>query len=160
MSTPCFLPGISSLHLPTILYIRKLKCYFNQTWKEITEWFITDLLNLSTCCFRSHPWGFFSAQQPPGMTNPEKTAVASCFALVFECSVKFTWKADSAKENLVQSLTNSVQLYRICRSNLNHLHRMTCDRLCITDPRPSDSLNFAPGSIHLAGSRESSSLLS
>lgn len=146
MSMFCLLPDMSLLHAQTLQCIQELKYYSNQPWKERAEWFIPDLLNLRRWWFRPHSWGFFRSQWPPGMTNPDKSALVSfCFSV---CGLSWIHLGRQAErqENLVQSFTDWMELWSTCCSHSNGLYRTNPGRLIIADPSSRASCWSAPGS--------------
>lgn len=80
-----FSPDICLFHLQVLQYIQELKCYFNQSWKKITEQFITELINLRNYCFRSHSWVFVFTRWPSHDNKPRWNCIELTF--YFTCPI-------------------------------------------------------------------------
>lgn len=130
MNTPClvflfylfiFLPDICLLHLQALQYFQELKCNCNQSWKERTEWFNSELINWRSSCFRCHPWVFIM-RWPHMMTSPDGTTLID---FLFWCVLYWIHLGGRLwQENLVKLFTNWMQLWGTCSNNPNHVYRI------------------------------------
>lgn len=130
MNTPClvfliffffFLPDICLLHLQALQYFQELKCNCNQSWKERTEWFNSELINWRSSCFRCHPWVFITRWLHM-MTSPDETMLID---FLFWCVLYWIHLGGRMwQENLVKLFANWMQLWGTCSNNPNHVYRI------------------------------------